>query len=298
MIQSLPPSLLDQLYDGVYFVDRSRRITYWNKAAERLTGYAAHEVIGKRCADDVMVHVDGEGSRLCEKGCPLAATLEDGRVREADLFLRHKTGHRMPVALRVAPLRDEGGEIVGAVEIFNDSSGKFDLQHLARLEREALLDPLTGLANRRSLQRHLEGRMEELRRYGLGFGVLFIDIDRFKQINDTHGHAVGDRVLQMIARTLSVNLRPFDEVGRWGGEEFVAVVANVDSHALSLVAERLRMLTEASGLDTETGRVRATVSIGAVLATAEESVELILERADQLMYQSKIAGRNQVSLGV
>ncbi|MCF8078980.1 MAG: sensor domain-containing diguanylate cyclase [Desulfobacterales bacterium] len=298
MIQSLPPSLLDQLYDGVYFVDRSRRITYWNKAAERLTGYAAHEVIGKRCEEGVMVHVDGEGSQLCEKGCPLAATLEDGRVREADLFLRHKTGHRMPVALRVAPLRDEAGEIVGAVEIFNDSSGKIDLQQLARLEKEALLDPLTGLANRRSLQRHLEGRMEELRRYGLGFGVLFIDIDRFKQINDTHGHAVGDRVLQMIARTLSVNLRPFDEVGRWGGEEFVAVVANVDSHALSLVAERLRMLTEASGLDTETGRVRATVSIGAVLATAEESVEVILERADQLMYQSKIAGRNQISLGV
>jgi len=298
MIRTLPASLLDQLYDGVYFVDRGRRITYWNKAAERLTGYAAQEVIGKRCADGVMVHVDGEGSRLCEKGCPLAATLEDGRVREADLFLRHKTGHRMPVALRVAPLRDEGGEIVGAVEIFNDSSGKIDLQHLARLEKEALLDPLTGLANRRSLQRHLEGRMEELKRYGLGFGVLFIDIDRFKQINDTHGHAVGDRVLQMIARTLSVNLRPFDEVGRWGGEEFVAVVANVDSHALSLVAERLRMLTEASALDTETGRVRATVSIGAVLATAEESVELILERADQLMYQSKIAGRNLVSLGV
>ena len=78
----------------------------------------------------------------------------------------------------------------------------------------------------------------------------------------------------------------------------MAVVANVDSHGLSLVAERLRMLTEASGLDTETGRVRATVSIGAVLATAEESVETILERADQLMYQSKIAGRNQVSLGV
>ena len=298
MIRTLPASLLDQLYDGVYFVDRGRRITYWNKAAERLTGYAAQEVIGKRCADGVMVHVDGEGSRLCEKGCPLAATLEDGRVREADLFLRHKTGHRMPVALRVAPLRDEGGEIVGAVEIFNDSSGKIDLQHLARLEKEALLDPLTGLANRRSLQRHLEGRMEELKRYGLGFGVLFIDIDRFKQINDTHGHAVGDRVLQMIARTLSVNLRPFDEVGRWGGEEFVAVVANVDSHALSLVAERLRMLTEASALDTEAGRVRATVSIGAVLATAEESVELILERADQLMYQSKIAGRNLVSLGV
>lgn len=298
MIQSLPPSLLDQLYDGVYFVDRSRRITHWNKAAERLTGYAAHEVIGKRCADGVMVHVDGEGNQLCEKGCPLAAALEDGRVREADLFLRHKTGHRMPVALRVAPLRDEAGEIVGAVEIFTDSSGKIDLQHLARLEKEALLDPLTGLANRRSLQRHLEGRMEELRRYGLGFGVLFIDIDRFKQVNDIHGHAVGDRVLQMVAKTLSVNLRPFDEAGRWGGEEFVAVVANVDSHALSLVAERLRMLTEASALDTETGRVRATVSIGAVLATAEESVELILERADQLMYQSKIAGRNQVSLGV
>lgn len=66
-MQSLPQSLLDQLYDGVYFVDRSRRITYWNKAAERLTGYEAQEVIGKRCADGVMVHVDGEGRQLCER---------------------------------------------------------------------------------------------------------------------------------------------------------------------------------------------------------------------------------------
>ncbi len=290
--------LLDQLYDGVYFVDLRRRITFWNRGAERLTGYSSKEAVGKSCGDNMLVHIDGEGKSLCSEGCPLAAALQDGRVREAEVFLLHKDGRRLPVALRAAPIRDPSGAITGAVEIFRDNSPRPDLaRRIARLEEQALLDSLTGLGNRRYLERHLAGRVEELRRYGVAFGVLFIDIDRFKQVNDTYGHAVGDRVLHMVAQTVSANLRPFDEAGRWGGEEFVVVVANVDAHALSIVAERIRMLVEASRLKTDGGNVRVTVSIGAVLAGEEEDPASILQRADQLMYQSKLSGRNQVSLG-
>jgi diguanylate cyclase (GGDEF)-like protein len=167
---------------------------------------------------------------------------------------------------------------------------------LARLEKQALLDALTGIGNRRYLERHLEARAEELRRYGVPFGVLFIDIDRFRQVNETHGYPMGDRVLHMVAQTIAANLRPFDEAGRWEGEQFVVVVANVDDHALSIVAERIRMLVAASSIKGVRGPLRVTISIGAALAGAEEGPDSVIERAEQLMQQSKIAGRNQVSL--
>ncbi len=290
-------SLLDQLYDGVYFVDRQRRITYWNRGAERMTGYCPEEVVDKRDAESLLMHLDESGNDLCRENCPLSATLEDGQVREAEAFLHHRDGHRLPVAVRVSPILDEAGKVTGAVEIFRDNSGRIDLaDRLARLENQALLDALTGIGNRRYLERHLEARAEELRRYGVAFGVLYIDLDRFRQFNEAHGFPMGDRALHMVAQTIAANLRPFDEAGRWGGEEFVVVVANVDDHALSIVAERLRMLVEASSLKGVRGPLRVTISIGAALAGEEESPESVIERAHQLMKQSKISGRNRVSL--
>ena len=97
--------LLDSLYDGVYFVDAERSITYWNKGAERLTGYTAAEALGKHCYDNFLMHVNANGCALCFGGCPLAATLVDGNPREDEIFLRHKRGHRVPTSVRVSPVR-------------------------------------------------------------------------------------------------------------------------------------------------------------------------------------------------
>ncbi|HEY6837725.1 MAG TPA: PAS domain S-box protein, partial [Geobacteraceae bacterium] len=114
--------LLDNLYDGVYFVDRDRLITYWNKGAERISGYTAEEVMGKSCKDSLLVHMDDKGTILCLAGCPLAATMEDRKERRAEVYLHHKDGHRVPVVVRVAPIPDRAGKIIGAVEIFSENS--------------------------------------------------------------------------------------------------------------------------------------------------------------------------------
>src|SRR5215471_8894879 len=92
--------LLDHLYDAIYFVDPSRRITYWNEAAELLTGYSAQEAVGRPCSDNLLVHVNETGCALCTTACPLSDTLADGKRREADVYLRHKAGHRVPVSVR------------------------------------------------------------------------------------------------------------------------------------------------------------------------------------------------------
>lgn len=289
--------LLDSLYDGVYFVDRDRRITYWNEGAERITGYTASEVMGTRCADNILTHIDEQGSTLCINGCcPLAYTIEDGMPRTAEVYLLHKDGHRVPISVRVAPLRDSNKAIVGAVEVFTDNSSKTAaLERLKEFEKMAYIDALTGLANRRYTEIALNARYEELQRYGWPFGVIFIDIDRFKEINDRHGHETGDAVLAMVAKNLLSSVRSFDVVGRWGGEEFVAVVANVDHEELRAGANRIRVLIEQSTLPGDPP-LKVTVSLGATLARPEDTVAGIISRADRLMYESKTAGRNRVTV--
>lgn len=289
-------SLLDDFYDGVYFVDCNRVITYWNAAAERITGYSVGEAVGISCADNLLQHVSQDGTPLCLGGCPVSATLLDGAKREADVFLHHKEGHRVPVTVRVVPIRDPDGAIIGAVEVFNDSSAKMTaLQRVRELEDVAFHDPLTGVANRALTEITLRARHDELRRYGWQYGVLFADIDHFKRVNDIYGHETGDRALQMVAGTFKGVVRASDLVGRWGGEEFVVLVVNVDEAKLRTAARRLLQLVRTSRLDLASGSLNVTVSIGAVQARPEETPEQVVHRADQLMYRSKHAGRDRVT---
>jgi diguanylate cyclase (GGDEF)-like protein/PAS domain S-box-containing protein len=291
-------SSLDRLYDGVYYVDRNRKIKYWNKAAERLTGYKSSEVVGKYCSD-ILTHINDKGVNLCKGQCPLTKTIADGRAREADLYFLHKHGHRVPVSIRVAPIRDSSGRITGVVQIFSDKSSVVTVrQRLEQCEKMALLDPLTNSPNRRYVKMNLNSRLDEMSRYGWPFGVLFIDIDHFKKVNDVYGHDVGDEILKMIAKTLLNNLRPFDILGRWGGEEFTAIIANINEQQLYSIANRFRLLVENSALHKEPNIIRVTISIGATFAQSNDTMDTLLKRADQLMYHSKISGRNRVSMNL
>jgi diguanylate cyclase (GGDEF)-like protein len=142
----------------------------------------------------------------------------------------------------------------------------------------------------------IKGKLEELKRYKWPFGILFADIDYFKRINDTFGHDSGDRVIQMVSKSMSHSLRTFDVMGRWGGEEFVVVVVNVYEEQLYAVADRLRLLVEQSSIMIGSKNVNVTVSIGATLGQSDDDEKSILKRADQLMYKSKHAGRNCISM--
>ncbi len=160
-----------------------------------------------------------------------------------------------------------------------------------------LLDPLTELGNRRYLEMQLSGRLKEMDRYGWPFGVLFADIDLFKNVNDTYGHGVGDRVLKMVGRTMQNSIRSYDIVGRWGGEEFLAVIVNVGEDHLCRIAQKLRSLVGKSRITEGKDSIRVTVSVGATLARPDDTAETLVKRADRLMYRSKASGRNRVTFG-
>jgi diguanylate cyclase (GGDEF)-like protein/PAS domain S-box-containing protein len=289
-------NLLENLYDGVYFVDTERRITYWNKGAEQISGFTSSEVVGTRCADNLLMHVDDQGNMLCKESCPLVKTIADGIPQRAEAYLHHKDGHRIPVLIKVTPVQDVQGNIVGAVEIFSDNSSHIAaLQKIRDLEKIIYLDPLTELANRRFTEINLRAQFDEMWRYGWQFGIVLIDIDHFKNVNDLYGHEIGDRALKMVAQTLLKNLRSFDVIGRWGGEEFLAIIMNVRKDPLRSIANRFRVLVEQSSFSVGNDIVQVTISLGTTLARSDDTTADLLKRVETLMYQSKSGGRNRVS---
>ncbi len=289
--------LIDNLYDGVYFVDTERRITYWNKGAERITGYLSEMVVGTFCNQNLLSHITDNGKQLCEDGCPLQETLRDGNLREAEVHLRHAEGHRVPVLIRTTPIMDENHNIVGAVEVFSNNQSLFSIRRkVTELEKKAFYDALTGLSNRSYTEMKLRAALLEYRQHKLPFGVLFIDVDLFKQVNDTFGHDTGDKVLQTVARNLSAHLRDTDTCGRWGGEEFLVIVGSVDARRLGIIAEKLRAMISHSMIKIGEHGLRVTVSIGAALVHEDDGPETLIQRADDLMYQSKKKGRDCVTL--
>jgi diguanylate cyclase (GGDEF)-like protein len=199
--------------------------------------------------------------------------------------------------VRFSAIHDEDGTIVGAVEVFTDNTPKFSaLQRVEELEKVAYVDPLTGLPNRRYVETRMRARLDEMERYSWPFGLLYIDIDHFKRVNDEYGHDIGDVVLKMVARTLQHATRSFDVVGRWGGEEFLAVLAAVDKEKLHTIGERFRSLVENSAVSVRENKIRATISLGGVICREGELLDSLVKRADGLLYRSKVDGRNRLTL--
>ena len=294
---ALSQALLEAMSEAVYVVDTDRTITYWSPAAERLTGFGAGEVIGRHCRDGILNHVDEAGQVMCQASCPLLGTISDGQPRRISLFLHHRDGHRVPVAISAAALRDPDGQVSGAVEVFHDDTDvRRIVDELDAARAAALTDPLTGLGNRRMASQALHRSLSEYRRSGRLFAVLFADIDRFKNVNDSYGHGVGDQLLQLVAATLRDCLRPTDTVARWGGEEFL-IIAPITGHDEALVlADRLRNMVASGWIDSESSQVSVTLSIGVAVIHPAEPAAAIIGRADAAMLAAKADGRNRTTL--
>ena len=167
----------------------------------------------------------------------LSAVLLDGNAREAEIFLRHRNGHRVPVTVRVLPMRNRDGAIVGAVEVFSDSTVKKQTEkRIGELGRTGLPRFTDQSGNRRYLELKVEQALQEHREFDRKYGLLLLDLDRFKHVNDTYGHASASAMLNVVAETLVQSLRVVDLVGRWGGEEFVVLLPDVSALVLGDLA--------------------------------------------------------------
>lgn len=297
-------NLLQNIDEGIYFVDTHHNVIFWNKAAERITGFSAQDMLGKNCADNTLNHVNDAGDKLCVCGCPLHQTLFDHKSRSSQMYLHHKNGHRVRISNKISPIFKDG-KIIGAVELFKEISdsnrtkreSEGDKYSLEELKLMALYDPLTKIPNRRYIQSFIDSKILEYRNLDIHFGVLFMDIDNFRDFNNQYGHDTGDEVLQMAAKTFSNSIRKSDIIGRWGGEEFIGVFTAITQDALYSVGEKIRMLIENSIIRKCDKNLNITISVGGTMIQPGDDANSIIKRADAQMYISKKNGKNQVNIG-
>lgn len=289
-------ALLDQMHEGISFVDRDHRITYWSKGAMKLTGFAPEEASTRYCQHNFLCEFDEKGERLCTTRCPIGATIADGQPREGVLFLSHKAGHRAPMHVRVAPVF-EGNSILGSMQIFtNDPQRRAARRSSQDMQRLAFLDPLTKVAGRPYMENRLQSAFREHAITEQPFGVLLFDIDRLKQINNQYGQSAGNEVLRLVAQKLNGLLRPDDILGRWDGGHFLAIIFQADLQALTAVAERCRRLIRNTGIASSQGMLQVTVSVAGTVAARSDTAISLLRRLDERSYAGKGQGSDRVNI--
>lgn len=204
-----------------------------------------------------------------------------------------------PENLDAAPLLGMLSKLVEANEHLHSKLRDAETQlrqqedEIASYMTEARTDALTGLPNRRSFESELVRSFAQWKRYDRPFSILVIDLDFFKRINDTHGHAGGDAVLSQAAKVLRTTLRETDLLARYGGEEFIAILATTNQSETLLASERLRKALEATPIVLPDGKaIKITASLGSATTRGLEDSNLLIDRADEALYAAKAAGRN------
>ena len=292
---SLYKAILDSLFVGICIVDRRETILYWNTGASRLTGFCDGDVLGKEHGAQLIARKDLRGAPQPNGPWPLSETLADSVTRTEKLFLLHKAGHWVALQVIAQALQDETGEMIGVLETFYNIGPELTANaEVERLKQLSMKCPLLGIGNRRYGELMLHVKFEEARRVGLKLGLLYMDVDHFKQINDAHGHEAGDQVLRTLADTLAISMRAGDVLARWGGEEFVAILPDISQEQLEQFAERIRQRVAACTIPLGEHNLSVTISIGAIVAELGHSVEDALLLADSALYQCKAQGRNRV----
>lgn len=261
-------------------------IIYVNDAYTRLSGYRPDEVIGR---SPRFLQGEGTDRETCKV---IREALEAGRPVRARLLNYGKDARQYWVDMNIMPLYDKSGKITHFAAIQRDVTG--DVKREEDLMALATTDDLTGSKNRRHFMERAELEVHRLRRHGVPFSLALLDLDHFKNINDTYGHPAGDDVLREAVKRWQFGRRPFDTLGRLGGEEFALLLPGADGDAAMTVAERLRAVIADTPFQTVAGTVKVSVSIGVAEAEADDrSIDGTLGRADEALYQSKKAGRNR-----
>jgi len=255
-------------------------ITEVNEAYSRHTGYSKEDLIGKKHI--VMRHPD-MNKEFFDK---LWSDISNDKIWKGEIKNFTKTNETCWLNTYIEPIFKDGKKI-GYRSINEDITDK------KRIEELSITDKLTGLYNRMKIDEILNTQMQEYKRYQNPFSIILLDIDDFKEINDNYGHAIGDYVLEEIAKRLTLNIRTTDIVGRWGGEEFIIICKNTKGSNALIVAEHLRELIQTIPFD-EVGV--KTISLGVTEFNNEDDINSVFKRADDALYKAKNSGKNRTIL--
>lgn len=284
-------AMVTHMEEGAFFVEPGHTLSLWNRAAERITGFSAAEMVGTKCLKEKLDQVDQHGKPICQMRCPLCTAANHAEPRVSETLLLHKNGHRIPVHLTAIPVIQQG-KVLGSLEIFTlTSDNQYENSVIESLSNLAIKDRLTGLPNRAYLESHLNYKLSEHERYGADFCVAFVDVDNFSTFNNDYGHTTGDVVLQTIAQNFEKHLRKGDVLGRWGGEEFLGVFDNRNPAGLDVLGQKLCDLVANSRIDFQGKPLSVSVSLGITMVRPGDTRQSIVARADAMMYHRKARGK-------
>ncbi|WP_198650257.1 EAL domain-containing response regulator [Oceanimonas marisflavi] len=280
--------LLKSTAEGILSLDPEGRITFANPAAKRLLGYRKEELIGAhfsqiQCTDEPPAPFEHSELHLA---CKARRNLQDDQQ-----WFRRQNGDRFPVELTASPISDQGPDCPGMVLVFQDiSERKQTEQKLAYL---AQYDPLTGLANRGMFLKLLQQAIARSDRHHHSLALLFLDLDRFKQVNDTLGHEAGDQLLQQAAHRLQSRIRDGDTISRLGGDEFTVILEEIGEDREPAIVARKLINALSEPFVVKGNEVFIGTSVGiALYPSSADSAPALLKCADMAMYQAKANGRN------
>ena len=289
--KELAETTLDSIGDAVITTDSSGHVEYLNPVAEELTGWSTAEAKGRLSSE--ILHV--QNTLHASLVDPIGTCLREGHVvglTNGHVLVR-RDGRRVGIEDSAAPIRDRDANVVGCVVVFYSTDASGQAEHL--LSYHATRDALTGLINRREFERRLQSAVEDARADGSHHVLAYLDLDQFKVVNDTCGHAAGDRMLRQITFLLRKRIRDSDTLARLGGDEFALLLNNCSMEKAMEVLEEVRRTLRAFRFNWERKIFEISVSIGATPITyLSASQSELLSQADAACYAAKATGRNRI----
>jgi len=294
--ESFLNNTFDSFHDPFSIVDHEYRIVKFNEAYALMRGKLATELYGKRCYE-IFYHRD----TVCP-GCVVDKTFQSGDPCAKEKEVALNDGSLAWVEIYTYPILDRDKNVTHVVEYSRDitdrKKAEEEKKHLIEnLNYLSTTDVLTGLLNRRALNDILKHEIDRASRYDTDLSLILCDVDKFKKINDTHGHTIGDRALKAIAECLKSSIRRADILGRYGGDEFMVILPETSLEGGRRLAEKIRSTVEQQTIElTGNKRVHLSISVGVTsCCTAGENIDTLVALADTALYTSKNAGRNKVS---
>ncbi|MGB9405078.1 MAG: diguanylate cyclase [Candidatus Acidiferrales bacterium] len=295
-------AVLESLPTGVYFVGSDKKIAFWNDGAERITGYLRQDVVGRLSRENIVTRRDAPAAATTnatppEGRNPLEGALLDGKFSESEAFLRHKDGHHVPVRLRTVPVRNGAGKIIGVAESFDESiaASEWDRRQ-NKLAEYGCIDEATGVLTHAFVQSHLRDSLATFAEHRMPFGIFCVQIDKLNEMKAKYGPGAAVDVLRVVAGTLENSLRPNDFLGRWGDNEFLAILTECSSAEIGKVGERLRKTMGYSEIHWWGDQLSVTVSMGGTTAKPADTPESMLERAEKSLADSLTRGGDCVTV--
>jgi len=287
-------TLLENMQDGVIFVDARAEIKMWSNAVESMTGIGSSAVMGRTWMPAMLQLTDLYGKAVTADKCPLQSCLTTGKKIIGDYLLSGRSGREIKTELTFVPARSADGSLQGAVILLHDASVQLDLQRqLKDLHAYSMLDPLTQVANRAEFERVLDQYVQAKHSSDFKCSLIVSDIDFFKSINDNYNHHIGDQALVSFAQLLKKFVRAKDLVARFGGEEFVILCGDCDLASAVERAEEIRVTLTKTPQQMLNGKC-LTASFGVAELLKSDSATEFFVRADTALLKAKELGRNQV----